>query len=114
MLYCAAKALALSARREPTAASRSPSAAIALTVVANLLAMVPVAKIPQFIKLPPINKGSLCTSYHKQEIAARKHAQNSKKKQTRQGNSKIRSIMPGLNLLWEQNRKMRHCLTGVP
>ena len=35
---------------------------------------------PQFIKLPPINKDSLCTSYHKQEIAARKHAQNSKKK----------------------------------
>ena len=41
------------ARKRPTATSCSPSAPICSTVDANFLAMVPVAKIPHFITVPP-------------------------------------------------------------
>ena len=47
------KRCALSRCRDPTAKSCSPSAPICSTVDANFLAMVPVAKIPHFITVPP-------------------------------------------------------------
>lgn len=53
MPYCCANTCALSMCRDPTATSCSPSAPICSTVDANFLAMVPVAKIPHFITVPP-------------------------------------------------------------